>query len=64
MAIQHLDAEQVRSWTRAQKDAWWFANVYRGDMAQLTLRSAVSGFALGGILAATALYIAPGSRMT
>src|SRR5262245_4088559 len=58
MAILHLDPEQIRSWTRAQKDAWWLANIYRGDMPQLTLRSALSGFFLGGILAATALYIA------
>ena len=43
--------------TRAQKDQWWFDNVYRGDMPQLTIRSALTGFLLGGILAATALYI-------
>ncbi|MGZ5112774.1 MAG: OPT family oligopeptide transporter [Usitatibacter sp.] len=58
MALQQLTEEQVRNWTRAQKDEWWFRNVYRGDMPQLTLRSAVTGFLLGGVLAATALYIA------
>lgn len=58
MAIPQLTDEQTRSWTRAQKDQWWFENVYRGDMAQLTLRSAFTGFILGGILAATALYVA------
>ena len=42
MALQQLTAEQVRTWTLEQKDRWWFTNVYRGDMAQLTLRSAVS----------------------
>ena len=57
MAIQHLTDQQVSGWTRAQKDEWWFKNVYRGDMAQLTLRSAITGFLLGGVLAATALYI-------
>jgi hypothetical protein len=40
-----------------QKDRWWLDNVYRGDMAQLTLRSGLTGFLLGGVLAATALYI-------
>ncbi|MBI1771203.1 MAG: OPT/YSL family transporter, partial [Burkholderiales bacterium] len=57
MALQQLDDEQIRTWTRRQKDQWWFDNVYRKDMAQLTLRSALTGFLLGGILAATALYI-------
>jgi heme/copper-type cytochrome/quinol oxidase subunit 4 len=58
MALQQLSEEQVRTWTRAQKDEWWFKNIYRGDMPQLTFRSALTGFLLGGILAATALYIA------
>ncbi|MFM8618032.1 MAG: OPT family oligopeptide transporter, partial [Opitutaceae bacterium] len=40
-----------------QKDRWWFENIYRGDVPQLTLRSAATGFILGGILSATALYI-------
>lgn len=57
MALQHLTDEQVRTWTRAQKDEWWFKNVFRGDMAQLSLRSGLTGFFLGGILAATSLYI-------
>ncbi len=57
MAIQHLTDEQIKTWTRAQKDEWWLHNVYRGDMAQLTLRSALMGFLLGGILSATAMYI-------
>ncbi|MFZ5547805.1 MAG: OPT family oligopeptide transporter [Pseudomonadota bacterium] len=58
MALQQLTEEQIRTWTRREKDEWWFKNVYRGDMAQLTLRSALTGFILGGILAATGLYIA------
>ena len=58
MAILHLTDEQIRDWTREQKDRWWLENVYRGDMPQLTLRSAVTGFLLGGVLAATALYVA------
>lgn len=57
MALQHLSDEQIKTWTRSQKDTWWFNNIYRGDMAQLTLRSALTGFILGGVLAATALYI-------
>ncbi|MDE2367677.1 MAG: OPT/YSL family transporter [Burkholderiales bacterium] len=57
MTILHLDETQIRDWSRAQKDQWWLTNVFRGDMPQLTLRSAVTGFLLGGILAATALYI-------
>jgi uncharacterized oligopeptide transporter (OPT) family protein len=58
LAILQLTDEQIRTWTREQKDRWWLENVYRGDMPQLTVRSAVTGFLLGGVLAATALYIA------
>jgi len=57
MPLLQLTDEQNRTWTRAQKDRWWFEQVYRGDVPQLTLRSAVTGFVLGGILSATALYI-------
>lgn len=57
MALQHLTDEQTATWTRAQKDEWWFKNIFRGDMAQLTLRSGFTGFLLGGILSATGLYI-------
>jgi hypothetical protein len=58
MALQQLTEAQVRAWTRTQKDEWWLAHVFRGDMPQLTVRSGVTGFLLGGVLAATALYIA------
>jgi len=37
MALLQLTEEQVRSWTRAQKDEWWLKHVFRGDMPQLTL---------------------------
>jgi len=57
MAIEQLSPEQVRDWTAAQKDRWWLEQVYRGDMPQLTLRAAVTGFLLGGILSATNLYV-------
>ncbi len=57
MALLQLNPEEIRTWTRAQKDRWWLENVYRGDMPQLTLRSAATGFLLGGVLAATNLYI-------
>jgi len=57
MAIQQLTAEQVRTWSREQKDRWWLDNVWRGDMPQLTLRSGLTGFLLGGVLSATNLYV-------
>jgi len=57
MALQHLTEEQVRTWTREQKDRWWLENVFRGNMPQLTFRSAITGFLLGGILSATNLYV-------
>lgn len=64
MALIQLDEEQVRTWTRAQKDEWWFRNVFRGDMPQLTWRAGATGFLLGGVLAATALYIAAKTGIT
>ena len=57
MAIKQLTPEQVRTWTREQKDRWWLENVFRGNMPQLTIRSAITGFLLGGMLSATNLYI-------
>ncbi|MDQ3414845.1 MAG: OPT/YSL family transporter, partial [Verrucomicrobiota bacterium] len=57
MALAHLTDEQTRTWTREQKDRWWFENVYRGDLPQLTIRSGLTGFFLGGILSATNLYV-------
>ncbi len=64
MALLQLDEGQVRTWTRAQKDQWWLANVFRGDMPQLTIRSAATGFLLGGVLAATGLYISGKTGIT
>ena len=29
MALLQLNEEQIRTWTRAQKDEWWLKNVYR-----------------------------------
>ena len=57
MAIKQLDPEQIRTWTLEQKDRWWFENVWRGDMPQLTIRSALTGMCLGGILSLTNLYV-------
>ncbi len=57
MALKQLTEDQIKTWSRAEKDRWWLDHVYRGDMAQLTARSALTGFILGGILSATALYI-------
>ena len=57
MAIHELTPEQIRTWTLEQKDRWWRDNVYRGDMPQLTVRSALTGMILGGVLSLTNLYV-------
>ncbi len=57
MAIKQLSPDEVRDWSVEKKDRWWLENVYRGDMPQLTLRAALTGFLLGGVLSATNLYI-------
>ena len=64
MSLKQFNDEQVATWTRLEKDRWWFENVYRGDMPQLTVRAAITGFLLGGILSATALYIAGKTGIT
>jgi len=57
MAIKHLTEEQVRDWSLEQKDKWWAAEIFRGHMPQLTVRSAITGMMLGGILSLTNLYV-------
>ena len=64
MAIPQLTDEQIQTWTREQKDRWWLSTVFRGDMPQLTIRSAITGFLLGGILSATNLYVGAKSGIT
>lgn len=57
MSIKMLNDDQIREWTLEQKDRWWLENVYRGEMRQLTLRSAITGALLGSVLSLTNLYI-------
>src|SRR5689334_6887953 len=64
MAIPQLTDEEVRTLPREDKDRWWLANVFRGDMPQLTIRSAVTGFLLGGVLSATNLYVSAKTGIT
>ncbi len=55
--IPTLSEEEIETWSREKKDRWWLDSVYRGDMRQLTLRAALTGFLLGGVLSATNLYV-------
>src|SRR5436190_14891539 len=57
MAIHELNEEQIRTWTLEEKDRWWFTEVFRGNMPQLTFRSALTGMLLGGVLSLTNLYV-------
>ncbi len=57
MPLPQLTDEQIRTWSREQKDEWWFTTVFKGDMPQLTIRAAITGFLLGGLLSATNLYV-------
>jgi uncharacterized oligopeptide transporter (OPT) family protein len=57
VAIKQLSEEQVRTLSPAEKDRWWLEKVFRGDMPQLTLRSALTGMILGSVLSLTNLYI-------
>jgi uncharacterized oligopeptide transporter (OPT) family protein len=57
MALEQLTEAEVRDWSRDRKDRWWRERVYQGDAPQLTLRAALTGFLLGGLLSATNLYV-------
>ncbi len=57
MALKELTDEQVRTMTLEQKDRWWLDNVFKGNMPQLTLRSALTGMILGSVLSLTNLYV-------
>jgi len=64
MALKPAHAKnRCRTWTREQKDRWWFDQVFRGSMPQLTLRSALTGFVLGMLLSATNLYVGCQDRL-
>jgi uncharacterized oligopeptide transporter (OPT) family protein len=53
----HLSDEQIRTMSLEEKDRWWLDHVYKGNIPQLTLRSALTGMGLGLILSLTNLYI-------
>lgn len=57
MAIQQLDEQQIRDWNLEKKDRWWLKNVWKGNMPQLTIRSALTGMMIGGLLSLTNLYV-------
>ncbi|HXE96863.1 MAG TPA: OPT/YSL family transporter, partial [Dongiaceae bacterium] len=57
MALKQLTETQVRTMTLEEKDRWWLENIYKGNMPQLTLRSALTGMILGGVLSLTNLYV-------
>ncbi|HLD45987.1 MAG TPA: OPT family oligopeptide transporter, partial [bacterium] len=55
--MKQLTPEQIRTMTLEEKDQWWLENVWRGDMPQLTLRSALTGMVLAAVLSLVNLYI-------
>lgn len=57
MALEQLTEEEVQTMSLEEKDRWWRSKVYKGDMPQLTLRSALTGMMLGGVLSLTNLYV-------
>src|SRR5256714_10282000 len=64
VAIQELNDEQIRTWSLEQKDRWWLEQVFRGNMPQLTWRSALTGMGLGAILSLTNIYVGAKSGWT
>ena len=57
MAIKQLSEDQIHSMSLEEKDRWWLENCYKGEMPQLTIRSALTGMIIGGVLSITNLYV-------
>lgn len=57
MRLKQLTEEQIHSMSLEEKDRWWLENCYKGNMPQLTIRSAITGMLIGGILSVTNLYV-------
>ena len=57
MSLNQLTEEQVHTMSLEEKDRWWLENCYKGDMPQLTLRAALTGMIIGGVLSVTNLYV-------
>ncbi|HRO68524.1 MAG TPA: OPT/YSL family transporter, partial [Pseudobdellovibrionaceae bacterium] len=57
MSIHELSEEQIHTLSLKEKDEWWLKEVYKGEMPQLNLRSALTGMILGGVLSLTNLYV-------
>jgi uncharacterized oligopeptide transporter (OPT) family protein len=57
MAIEQLTPEQVRTMSLEEKDHWWRTRIFKGQVPQLNLRSALTGMILGSVLSLTNLYV-------
>lgn len=57
MAIHELTEEQIKLMTLQEKDTWWYEKVFKKNDPQLTIRSALTGIILGGVLSLTNLYV-------
>lgn len=57
MAIHELTDEQTHTMSLKEKDTWWLTKVFKHNEPQLTVRSALTGIILGGILSLTNLYV-------
>lgn len=57
MALKTLTEKQVQTMSLIEKDEWWLNNVFHENVPQLTLRSALTGMILGGVLSLTNLYV-------
>lgn len=40
-----------------EREAYWYAHVYRGDVKQLTLRAILMGMVIGGVMSVSNLYV-------
>lgn len=53
--VNHLD--NMAALPIEEREAYWYKNVYRGDVKQLTVRAVIMGMILGAVMSVSNLYV-------
>jgi uncharacterized oligopeptide transporter (OPT) family protein len=54
-AVNHLQA--MAALPIEERESYWYKNVYRGDVKQLTVRAVIMGMILGAVMSVSNLYV-------
>lgn len=52
-----IDVSAIGALPPEEREAYWYDNVYRGDVKQLTARAVVMGMVIGGVMSVSNLYV-------